>query len=378
MSDADDAVESLRRAAQRRREKRERVAEIGEEELRRVADAADDVETVLSRYEERATDRDDLQGYIDFRESLSSVLESLSSEIRHADAFVEANNALTTGVTSTLSSSDFEHAREALEPVRTDAALLDSWQSARDEYKKARRAVKDRKRELREQIDRLERVRELGAADLDAPTQNLREPIEAYNDAVTEAFDEFLADAPARNVLEFLETTTAYPLVEFPALPARLRDYLESTSIGSEPVSVLVEYADYSPSKLDHYVADSQSFQSAVGTNTRLLATLSADPLTISWPPKSASALRWRARELVAVVGRFADEETVAQARTIRALTERDDYSRLRDAAVARESLTEDQRARLQRGEVEAELETKRAEVERTEAALDEYLPLDE
>ncbi|WP_049907677.1 DUF7118 family protein [Haloferax elongans] len=378
MSDPDDPIASLRRAAERRSEKREQVDDIGLETLRTVADAYRDVETLLDRYEERITDRDDLEGYIEFRERLTEVLEALDADIRHSEAFVDANDALTTGVTSTLSTSDVDRARAALDPVRNDASLLDAWQSARDDYRSARHEAERHEAELRDRVEELERVRELGAADLDAPTQDIRVPIESYNDAVTDAFNRFLRDASARDVLEFLETATAYPLVELPAPPAPLRDYLHTASVGTEPVSVLVEYAEYSRSKLDHYVSDPQSFQAAVGPHTRLLATLSADPLTVEWPPKPASELRWRMRELVAAVGRFADEETVALARAVRALTERDDYDRLRDAAVAREVLTDEQRARLKRGAVEEELEAKRAAAEDVAACLDEHPPLDE
>ncbi|ELK47468.1 hypothetical protein D320_20269, partial [Haloferax sp. BAB-2207] len=53
-------------------------------------------------------------------------------------------------------------------------------------------------------------------------------------------------------------------------------------------------------------------------------------------------------------------------------------YDRLRDAAVARAELTEDQRERLQRGVVEEELADAREERERVADCLDANPPLDD
>ncbi|KAB1190403.1 hypothetical protein GJR96_15590 [Haloferax sp. MBLA0076] len=379
MTETPDEVKELRDAARELDETRTAVEERGESELQTAAEALDNVERILDQYESRATDRDDLKGYVQFREALSDTLDEIPPDVSHSESFIDANDILTTGITSTLSTSDFGRAREALEPVRKDAQLLQSWKTAREEYKTARYAVEQRHREVGERIDELEELLALGEADLDRSTDELSEPIEAYNEAVTMAFDQFVGETPAREVLDLLATAESYPLVELPTPPQRLRTYLDTADIGSEPVSRLTELAKFSRSKLDHYVADPETFSAAVGTTQTFLSQLSdaADSLTISWPPAPAQELRWRTRELVAVVGRFADEATVARARSVYRLASNSEgeFARLRATAVAREQLTDEQRAKLERGAVEAELETLRAESRQLEACLEQHGP---
>ncbi|RDZ42375.1 hypothetical protein C5B91_14855 [Haloferax sp. Atlit-10N] len=373
---ADDPVAALRTAADTLRGRRETVDEIGREELWTLSSAVSDVTGILDRFEERATD--DLEGYVAFRETLSNRLEEVPADVRHSDAFIAANESLTTGITSSLSASDFEQARRELGPAREEAALLDELDEAKDDYRSARRRVQERADELDARIERLERVERLGEVDIDAPVDELRDPIERYDDAVAEAFDRFRAESPAREVLAWLAAAESYPLVETPSPPERLREYLETAAIGDEPIPTLVEYAGYSRSKLDHYVDDPKRFSAAVGTNKRFLETLDADPLTVSWPPEPASELRWRTKELVAVVSRFAGDETVARVREVHELTYEESYDRLRDAAVARAELTDDQRDRLRRGVVADELASAREERERVRDCLDAHSRLDD
>ncbi|AHZ24428.1 hypothetical protein BM92_16050 (plasmid) [Haloferax mediterranei ATCC 33500] len=373
-----DPVESLQAAASTLSRRRAQIDEIGFGEVRTLSEAYHDVAAILDRHEEKATDQDDFQGYVEFRDALSNRLEAVPADVRHGDAFIEANETLTTRVTSSLSSSDFERARDQLRPAREEAELLDSLEEAEESYRRARHALKDRESEVKSRIDRLERVKELGEADIDAPVHELRDLIESYNDAVEAAFEQFIREKSAREVLTWLETAESYPLAETPAPPERLCEFLETAAIGDESVATLVEYAGYSRSKLDHYVDDPKTFSAAVGTNKRFLETLDADPLTVSWPPAPASTLRWRTKELVAVVSRFADDDVVAHARKVHELTHGREYERLRDAAVAREELTEDQRDRLRRGAVSDELETLRDEYDRIVSCLDEHPPLDD
>ncbi|WP_049915192.1 DUF7118 family protein [Haloferax mucosum] len=377
-SRADDPVEAMQAAADDLSARRSQVAEIGTEELRALAEAYHDVATILDRYEAQATDRDDFQGYVEFRDTLSNRLESVPADVRHGEAFIEANETLTTGVTSSLSASDFDRAREQLRPAREDAALLDSLQDATETYRHARRALKERADEVEREIERLERVLELGEADIDAPVHELRAPIDSYNEMVQTAFQRFVSDEPSRSVLGWLQRVESYPLVETPAVPDRLTDYVETATVGDEPIATLVEYAGYSRSKLDHYVDDPQAFSAAVGANTRFLDTLDASALTVSWPPAPAAELRWRTKELVSVVSRFADDDVVARAREVHELTHDESFDRLRDAAVAREELTDDQRDRLRRGAVADELDARRDEYDRLRSCIDDHPPLDE
>ncbi len=358
-----DAYEALERAE-------DAVSDVGTERVEAVADAYDRAMSLLDRYQGSATGTGDFGAYVEFEEEFVTFVERLDDDLPERDAFERANEVVDR---RRLRERDFERARETLEPAAAVAETLDERKEAERRYRKARHAAERRVDELDDRIADLERLRRLGDADLDAPVERLREPIEAYNEAVTESFERFEADTSARDVLSFVETTDAYPLVRFRTPPRELCEYVEQYPAGEHPVPKLLEYADYSGSKLDHYVDDPAELKTRVAVHQTYLERLGPDPLTVSWPPPSAGQLRYRAQELVAVVGRFADDETVEEARNLRTLAERDGYGRLRTAAEAQTELDAGERERLREGDVAAELETRQAERESLAETLAEY-----
>jgi hypothetical protein len=366
---ASDPVEALQQAADRLEAARERVAEFGEEDLGQLADAYREFADLLDRYEEPATGDGDFQLFIEFQGKIETFVENLPEDVLLRESFEEADDHLQQ---RRLKESDFEHVREQLEPVADLVARLDERETARDEYQRARKQVQDRRHEVRGRIDDLERLQRLGDADLSAPTERLRDPIETYNERVREAFEEFRREAPAREVLACLAATEQFPLVPFQAPPANLREYVDERPPGEESIPRLLELSEYSRSKLDHYVEDPTALTQAVGTRRTYLRRLDADPLTVGWPPPSAAQLRFRCRELTSVVNRFAPE-VIEQLRPVERLPVETNYERLRDSAQAEAELTDDERERLQRGEVAEELAESRKERERLEDALDEY-----
>ena len=70
---------------------------------------------------------------------------------------------------------------------------------------------------------------------------------------------------------------------------------------------------------------------------------------------------------------RFADEGTAAALRTVRQRTRSGAYDRLRDAAAARSELTDEEREAIASGELAAELEAARTELERLNSALEAH-----
>ena len=371
----DDAAAELEAAHERVREL-EAGLDLAESDLDAVADAYESVATVLDRWEERATDWDDFEGYVEFRNDLSETLESIPEDVPESEAFLDADGHVkTSGVTGSLKTRDFEAAREALEPAREYAETREALADARSRHRKAYRTARDRLAELDDRIDDLERLVRLGEADLEAPIEDLEAPIERYNDGVADDFADFRREASAREFLSFIATAADYPLVEFRRPPTELLEYVREHPAGEHPVPDLVEYADYSPSKLSHYVDDANLLKRRVATNRTYLDGLSADPLFVEWPPAEAEALRYRADELVSLVDRFADEETVAALRSVRELTRRETYERLRTAAVARSELDDDERTRIENGTVESELEAAREERERLDEAISSYEP---
>jgi hypothetical protein len=189
------------------------------------------------------------------------------------------------------------------------------------------------------------------------------------------AFRTFKRSASARDVVRFLDDMEAYPLVEFEPVPRDVVEYVEDHPPGEEPIATILDYADYSRSKLDHYVAEPATLKRVVGGRRTYLSRLDGEPLTVDWPPPDAGTLRYRCRELVSVVGRFAPD-LVADVRAVRALADREDYDRLRESAQATAELGAEERRRLESGDVSRELASARERRERLADALEEHPPL--
>ncbi len=137
-----------------------------------------------------------------------------------------------------------------------------------------------------------------------------------------------------------LERSRWYPFVGYDRPPEDLREYVVESSDGEYTIPELLEYADYSRSKLSHYVEDADVLKRRVATQQTYLDGIDAEALTIEWPPDEAEVLCRRTREIRPFVARVADEETVAALRTVRLLTYDDEYDRLQTAAQAVAQLT--------------------------------------
>ncbi|WP_276260431.1 DUF7118 family protein [Haloglomus litoreum] len=354
---------------------RERVDEYGVDALDRVTGACEQVDRLFERYEDRATDYDDFQGYVEFQDTFVEFVADLPEDLPARDAFEAADE---TFQRSRLKEKHFAQAREDLQPARDLAQLYEDWQTARQRYSDARYAVAQRLEAVEARIADLEQTLEWGAADLDAPVERLRDPIETYDDAVRAAFTDLRRDAPAHETLDTLAAAADAPLLEARRPPSRLLEYVHDTEVGEESVTKLLEYAGYSNSKLGHYVDDPAAFQRCVAANETYLDRLDADPLTVGWPPPTAAELRWWADAAESVVRRFAPEDVVAALREVRELTHDADYDRLQEAAVARVELGERERERLRNGDVEADLAAAREAHDLLDAALAEHPPLEE
>lgn len=367
MSDAlHDAAADLEAA-------REAVAE--RERPREVAAIYRDVLGILDRWEERATDWDDFEGYVRFREAISERLAEIPDDLPEREAFENADDVLTTTPQNPPSESDFEDACELLEPAAAHAEAVEELESAKDRYDRARSAAEERRDELRERVADLERLRKLGESDDDAPVEELRVPIESYNDAARDAFRELRRDEPARETLRVVSRTDVFPLVPFESPPEPLAAFVRESDAGKQSIPELLDLAERTRASLAHDVDDPARLKTVVGANRTYLESLSAEPLTVAFPPPEAAVLHWRTSELVTVLSSFAPEDAAAAARELRELSERDDYARLRRAAAARTELTAEERDALAAGEVETELEAAREELRAVEDALEEHPP---
>jgi len=348
-------------------ERQAAVEEIGAQQLQQLADALDDATLLLDRYEESATGTGDFGSYIEFQSQVVELVEPLPEDLPRRDCFERYSDVLHRRA---LRSKEFDAARDALEGARPLRARLQKRNDAEKRVQQARRELLERRDTLETEVETLESLRAYQGIDFDAPVEQVREPIETYNEATRAAFDAFTHDAPVRELFALLETTEQYPLVPFRSPPERLTAYLETAPPGTESLHGLLELASFSASKLSHYVEDTTAFQTAVAANRTYLEALDASPLTIDWPPPSGGVLRFRARELRAVLDRFPTPDVASQARTLRALARTEEYARLSEVARAREELDEADRSRLRDGTVESELEAKRQELDRVREAL--------
>jgi hypothetical protein len=357
----------LDRAATEYRRVRDRIDEAGGERAVRTTTGAFRTFTrLLDTHEESATGSG-FQAYIEFQEAVADHVETLDESLPAYDAFEAADDALHK---KRLSSKDFDHARELLDPAREYADLLVEWEAAEDLLREARSDARRRVNALDDEIERLERLQALADVDIDAPVDRLREPIEAYNDAVRASFQRFKREASARAVLDVVDAADAFPLVAFRSPPSRMAAFLREDPVGEESIPTLLEWADYSASKLGHYVDNPGDLKRHVATNTTYLTGLDASPLTVAFPPPEAETLRYECKEYASMCNRFADEAVLAALREVRSLPDATDYERLRTAAAARAELGEEGRKRLESGGIASDLDRARAE----RAALVELL----
>ena len=364
---AEARVEDLRSARERLAAVESEIESVGEAAVIDAADAYRKATQLLDRYEGSATGTGDFQAYVEFQDKFLGLVEE-RDDTPASEAFSAAGERLDQ---RRLSESDFDRARDDLEPAAEYVDLLDRREDAEEAVAKARRDARLCRRDLDEEINERAEWLAVGEADLDAPVAELTGPIETYNDAVLDEFDEFYASASIAAVVDFLDRAESFPLVEFRSPPRDLREFAAESPDADEPIPTLLEYADYTGSKLDHYAEDPGLLQTTVAVHRTYLERLSGEPLTVSLPPPPPEELRFRARELVSLLGRFADEETVAQVRTVRDLTRRDDYRTLRRATRAHQELDADELAAVQSGAAAAELERLRDARDRLVAALD-------
>jgi len=316
-----------------------RIADLGRGRIETAADAYRRAHRVLDQYEEDAVGTGDFGSYVTFRGEFGEAVDA-DDDALAADAFAAADEAVDK---RRLSESDFAAARDALEPAGEYVDLLADRDDALDDYRAARKAAREAKKALDARLEELREVADMADADLGADVDRLRDPIASYNDAVREAFDDFYKSASARDAFAFLDRADGTPFVDADVPPTDLREYVAEYDAGEEPLPTLLEYADYSNSKLEHYVDDPGALRTAVSVHRTYIERLDAEPLTLDWPPAGGDELAYEIDELIPLVSRVADDETVATLRSIRDLARADEYERLRRAAAVRDALDDDE-----------------------------------
>jgi len=371
MADADDIVRDAGAAAATLRERYDelarieaRIAEIGRDRIEAAADTYRQAHRVLDQYEDDAVGTGDFGSYVQFRGEFGEAVD-VDEDALAADAFAAADEAVDK---RRLSEADFAAAREALEPAGEYVDLLTDRDDALDEYRAARKKAREARKALDARLDELREVAEMADADLDADVEAVRAPVESYNDAIREAFTDFYQSASARDVFAFLDRADGTPFVDADVPPTDLREYVDEYEAGEEPLPTLLEYADYSNSKLEHYVDDPGALRTAVAVHRTYVERLDAEPLTLDWPPAAGDELAYEIDELIPLVSRVAGDETVATLRSVRELARDEAYARRRRAAVVRDGLDEPELDLIRTGEIDDRLRT----AERTAAIAED------
>ncbi|MFB6254053.1 MAG: hypothetical protein ABEI06_05540 [Halobacteriaceae archaeon] len=363
--------QELEQTAEEYVDTREEIQGIGKDTLSQLQDAYSQITSLLDQYEETATGSGDFESYIEFRTEITEYVENLPESFPEHETFEEIAEIFDQ---RRLSTRDFKKARRLLSPIEDQVAKLDRFQDKKQEYKNVRGTAITRLREIEDQIEELEYIKTLGEADLEAPIEKLQDPIETYNDNVQADFDEFIRTTRAEDVISFLETTQAYPLIDFQEPPPELVEYLTTKPAGEETIPQLLEYASYSLSKLDHYIEDPAALHQHVGNHEVYLNRLDADPLQIAWPPPKHTRLQWQIKEIQAALNRFATNETIASLHTIKnKLQDPEQYSHLRQAAIAIDELTAKHRQQLRNDEISDKLDELQVEKNQLQTLLDEY-----
>jgi len=226
---AADVIAELETAYRRVRTIESEIDDHGEDNVEAAADAYRNATRLLDRYEDSATGTGDFKAYLQFQNEFIALAEGLSDDALAAEAFQRASDRMDK---RRLNESDFDYAREQTEAAAEAVDLLERREEAHSAYRQARHDAKARKDELDAEADRLRRVRELGGVDLDIPLDPLQEPVEAYNAAVREAFDEFRRTESARALFELLAAGADRPLVDADRPPRDLAEYIESAPRG--------------------------------------------------------------------------------------------------------------------------------------------------
>jgi exonuclease VII small subunit len=348
------------------------VETVGREQLEALSDAYTDLLELLREFEGKATGtgREEFVNAAQFRASVVDFVDELDDELPDRERFEAARDAVDK---RRLSESNFERAREALSPVQEDVDRLDRLETAAEQLRTAYETGEETIEQLEEAIARQERLLELGEADLDAPIQELRDPVDRYNERVETAFEQLRSERSTRELFALLEETEQYPLIDIEQPPAEIRDYVAAHAAGEEPLTQLLEYAEYSRSKLAHYVDDPDLLKRKIATQRVALERIDAAPFTIDWPPPEADRVPWLTRELRGAASQLLDEDALAGLRDLEALArDANRYERLRTAAEAAAELTESDRQRLESGAVGETLSEYREQRDRIAELVDE------
>ena len=157
VAEAGEAAATLRERYDELRRLEERIADLGRERVEAAADTYRRAHRVLDQYEEDAVGSGDFAAYVQFEGEFANAVD-VGDDALAADAFAAADEAVDK---KRLSKSDFEAAREALDPAGEYVDLLADRDEAVDDYRAARKDARAARKALAARLDELREVAEM-------------------------------------------------------------------------------------------------------------------------------------------------------------------------------------------------------------------------
>jgi hypothetical protein len=127
VEEAEECVETLQDAKQRLAAVDSEIESVGEDAVVDAADAYRKAIRLLDRYEGSATGTGDFQAYVEFQDKFLGLVEERDDDTPASEAFAAAGERLDQ---RRLSESDFDAAREDLDPAAEYVDLLDRREDA--------------------------------------------------------------------------------------------------------------------------------------------------------------------------------------------------------------------------------------------------------
>lgn len=335
-------------------ELRETVREVGEERAEQTRELYRRIEDAFEEYRDDATGHGEFGKYVEFQNIVIAAEENLEeAEVYRSEDFERALSRLDA---RTLQDKHFQGARSDLTEVAEFVEKYDRYENLREELREELSELEKRTEELESRAEETEKRLEKAELAQEVDCSKLRETVEEYNEGVRGDFEGFVSEAPAVEVARLGEKTLDAPLVDDAPIERGAADRL-GRYVDDETVSRVLELADASDGKLSHYFEDPDGFRDAVPRV--FFETAEPEPFELSY--ETEGVVRRRVPELVSLVGRFAEEETVAALRRVGDIARNGEYAEARNALLA------EKEAGASIEELQDELDEVRSEKERAE-----------
>ena len=192
---------------------------------------------------------------------------------------------------------DFYSARRFLMKFGKPIEIKRERDNKLEQYRSFRRKLENQSKQLKSRIADFKSVPRPEKS-LDE-IQEVKQTLKKYNELVTSTVINYYAHAPCRDALSI--TLKAIEIPEFSIPPPRNRESLMDlmrvleeqqvkNAFGDENISKLVEVANFTDKRLEHFVKDYKWFQRRLQENLLWLSELSgnvSDTLSVKWPEPS-------------------------------------------------------------------------------------------